>query len=67
MSAETRFEHIGLRMPDMLKSLLRRLFTHAYQAGVEAQREIIMLELETTAEGRAVLSRADVTRPHRPR
>lgn len=65
ITAEKAFEKRGLRMPDMLRSMLRTLFTTAYQAGVEAQREVVILELEATPEGRAILARGDVARPRR--
>lgn len=65
MSAETVLEGRGIRMPSMLKSILRGLFTRAYQAGVEAQREVIVMELEATPEGRALLEKTEFARPRR--
>jgi hypothetical protein len=64
LNAETTFRGIGIRMPDMLRDLLRRLFTRAYQAGAEAQREAIILELSGTEEGRKLLARGALKPPH---
>lgn len=63
LNAEKAFEKRGIRMPEMLKSMLRTLFTTAYQAGVEAQREVIVDELASTPEGRAFLERGTFKRP----
>lgn len=55
--ARTDLESQGLRMPSMLGGLIRAWFTQAYQAGVESQRELIVLELQQSPEGRAVLEK----------
>ena len=55
--ASTDLEGKGLKMPSMLGGLIRTWFTTAYQAGIEAQREVIVLELQQSPEGRALLER----------
>lgn len=64
--AGTDLEGKGIRMPNLLKGFVRTWFTTAYQAGIEAQREIIIEELEATPEGRLVLERHSARFRRRP-
>jgi hypothetical protein len=65
--AATALETKGIRMPSLLRALLRTVFTKTWEAGAEAQREVILLELETTPEGRVALEKSGIRRPgHSP-
>ncbi len=52
-------------MPSLLRGLLRTVFTKTWEAGAEAQREVIILELEGTPEGRELLQKSGLNRPRR--
>ena len=55
--ARNDLEKLGLRMPPMLRDVIRGWLTRTYETGVVAQREAFIAELSTTPEGRAALER----------